>query len=178
MADRAFDTSDDFDDEWILDGAPEDEDPLGESELAAELRAKEDERTQLEAAQQERLKGEQQATEEQGRVARRDVRVDVRFPMRLRIDGMGPPAPGRTRDLSATGFGFSTRFDLEKEVTGKVTLELPEWTFQKEFIVRFLKPIVAGSRVGAQFVDLTDDERDRLARVVFNVQREQLRSGG
>jgi hypothetical protein len=86
----------------------------------------------------------------------------------------GREAPGRTRDVSATGIGFSTRLPVELEQRGEVTVEFDGWRFTKAFIVRFVKPILAGSQVGVQFDELTQEEREKLVKQVFDVQRAQL----
>ena len=107
-----------------------------------------------------------------GRQRRQNVRVDVQLPMTLRMAGR--EAPGRTRDVSATGIGFSTRLPVELDQRGEVTVEFDGWRFAKAFIVKFVKPILAGSQVGVQFEELTQEERERLVKQVFDVQRAQL----
>ncbi|MCW2921909.1 MAG: PilZ domain [Thermoleophilia bacterium] len=107
-----------------------------------------------------------------GRQRRQNVRVDVQLPIMLRMAGR--EAPGRTRDVSATGIGFSTRLPVELDQRGEVTVEFDGWRFAKAFIVKFVKPILAGSQVGVQFDELTQEERERLVKQVFDVQRAQL----
>ncbi len=107
-----------------------------------------------------------------GRQRRQNVRVDVQLPITLRLSGR--EAPGRTRDVSATGVGFSTRLPVELDQRGEVTVEFSDWRFTKAFIVKFAKPILAGSQVGVQFDELTQEERERLVKQVFDVQRSQL----
>lgn len=116
--------------------------------------------------------------DEAGRQRRQNVRVDVQLPIQLSMSGR--TAPGRTRDMSATGIGFSTRLPVEIDQRGEVTVTFEDWQINKSFTVRFVKPILAGYQVGAQFEDLTQDERERLVKEVFDVQRRQLRgmSGG
>lgn len=109
-----------------------------------------------------------------GRQRRQNVRVDVQLPIMLRMAGR--EAPGRTRDVSATGIGFSTRLPVELDQRGDVTVEFDGWRFTKTFIVKFVKPILAGSQVGVQFEELTQEERERLVKQVFDVQRSQLQS--
>ncbi|MCW2950549.1 MAG: hypothetical protein JWN41_1562, partial [Thermoleophilia bacterium] len=41
---------------------------------------------------------------------------------------------------------------------------------------RFMKPILAGKVIGAQFERLSEEERERLVKQVFDVQRAQLRN--
>lgn len=112
--------------------------------------------------------------DEFGRQKRQNVRVDVQLPITLRL--AGHQAPGRTRDVSATGIGFSTRLPIELEQRGEVTVEFNDWRFRKSFVVKFVKPILAGSQVGVQFEELTQEERERLVKQVFDVQRAQLQS--
>jgi c-di-GMP-binding flagellar brake protein YcgR len=107
-----------------------------------------------------------------GRQRRQNVRVDVQLPIMLRLAGR--EAPGRTRDVSATGIGFSTRLPVELDQRGEVTVEFDGWRFTKAFIVKFAKPILAGSQVGVQFDELSQEERERLVKQVFDVQRSQL----
>ncbi len=107
-----------------------------------------------------------------GRQRRQNVRVDVQLPIMLRMAGR--EALGRTRDVSATGIGFSTRLPVELDQRGEVTVEFDGWRFTKAFIVKFAKPILAGSQVGVQFDELTQEERERLVKQVFDVQRSQL----
>lgn len=110
--------------------------------------------------------------DEAGRARRQNVRVDVQLPMVLRMSGR--EAPGRTSDVSATGIGFSTRLPVELDQRGEVTVEFNGWRFRKAFIVKFVKPILAGAKVGVQFEELTQDEGERLVKQVFDVQRAQL----
>jgi len=127
-----------------------------------------------EAARLEQLKAEQQEEEAAlGRQRRQNVRVDVQLPITIRMSGR--EAPGRTRDVSATGIGFSTRLPVELDQRGEVTVEFDGWRFRKAFIVRFCKPILAGTQLGVQFDELTEEERERLVRQVFDIQRAQLR---
>jgi c-di-GMP-binding flagellar brake protein YcgR len=107
-----------------------------------------------------------------GRQKRQNVRVDVQLPITLRLGGR--EVPGRTRDVSATGIGFSTRLPIELEQRGEVVVEFADWRFRKAFIVKFVRPILAGSQVGVQFDELTQEERERLVKQVFDVQRAQL----
>lgn len=109
-----------------------------------------------------------------GRQRRQNVRVDVQLPISLRLAGRD--AMGRTRDVSATGIGFSTRLPVELDQRGEVTVEFDGWRFSKAFIVKFVKPILAGSQVGVQFDELTQEERERLVKQVFDVQRSQLQN--
>ena len=110
--------------------------------------------------------------DEAGRQRRQNVRVDVQLPMVLRMSGR--EAPGRTRDVSATGIGFSTRLPVELDQRGDVTVEFNGWRFRKKFIVKFVKPILAGSQIGVQFEELTVEEGEKLVKQVFDVQRAQL----
>lgn len=110
--------------------------------------------------------------DELGRQRRENVRVEVQLPLTIRIGGR--ETTGRTRDMSATGVGFATREHVELNDRGEVTIEFDDWTFTKAFIVRFVKPILAGHQVGVQFDQLTADERERLVKLVFDVQRKQL----
>lgn len=113
--------------------------------------------------------------DEEGRRRRQNVRVSVKYPITIHVSGH-PGTKGRTRDLSATGVGFSTRLPLELEAKGIVTVHFPTWDFSKEFVVRFMRPILAGKQVGAQFSDLTEDEREKVVKEVFAVQRAQLQA--
>lgn len=112
---------------------------------------------------------------ELGRQRRQNVRVDVKYPVTISIGNIHDVML-RTRDISATGCGFSTRLPMEIDMVGDLRLEFPDWDFRKGFVVRFVKPILAGTQVGVQFIDLTEDERERLVKEVFDVQREQLQS--
>ncbi|MCW2960161.1 MAG: PilZ domain [Thermoleophilia bacterium] len=108
-----------------------------------------------------------------GRQRRQNVRVDVQLPITLRIAGRESAA--RSRDVSATGVGFSTRLPLEMNQRGEVTIDFGNWRFTKPFAVKFMKPILAGAQVGAQFEELSPEERESLVKQVFDVQRSQLR---
>ncbi|MCW2974490.1 MAG: PilZ domain, partial [Thermoleophilia bacterium] len=116
-----------------------------------------------------------QEDEALGRQRRENVRVHVQIPLTIRMSGRD--APGRTRDVSATGVGFSTRLPVEMDQRGEVTIEFGDWNFTKAVVIRFIKPILAGNVIGAQFEKLSDDERERLVKRVFDVQRDQLKSG-
>ncbi|MCW2925767.1 MAG: PilZ domain [Thermoleophilia bacterium] len=110
--------------------------------------------------------------DEIGRQRRQNVRVEVQLPITLYIKGR--EAPGRTRDVSATGIGFSTRLPIGIDERGEVLVEFDGWRFRKAFIVRFARPILAGAQVGVQFDELTQEEREKLVKQVFDVQRAQL----
>lgn len=130
------------------------------------------------AAEEQRLEQLQDAEgaegDQMGRQRRQNVRIEVQYPITLLLAGR--QTTGRTRDMSATGVGFSTRLPVEMDEAGEVTIDFPEWQFTKPFVIRFMRPILAGCQVGAQFVDLTEDERERLVKEVFDVQRAQLQS--
>ena len=110
--------------------------------------------------------------DELGRQKRQNVRVSVQLPITLTVAGREVPA--RTRDVSATGIGFSTRLPVEHDQRGEVVVEFNGWRFRKAFIIKFVKPILAGSMVGVQFDELTQEERERLVKQVFDLQRAQL----
>ena len=114
------------------------------------------------------------ADDEVGRSRRQNVRVSVQVPITLTLGGRKVPA--RTRDVSATGVGFSTRIAVAVDDRGEVLVNFATWQIQKSFIVRFARPILAGYHVGVQFDDLTQDERERLVKEVFDLQRAQLQS--
>jgi len=140
--------------------------PGGARERLERKRAEEQQRI-------EQLRAEQQAEEaELGRQRRQNVRVDVQLPITIYMSGR--EAQGRTRDVSATGIGFSTRLPVELDQRGEVTIEFDGWRFRKPFVVRFCKPILAGTQLGVQFDELTQDERERLVKQVFDIQRAQL----
>ena len=111
--------------------------------------------------------------DELGRQRRQNVRVNVKYPITVIVQGY-PVSHARSRDLSATGVGFATRMPLGVDTTGSVTVRFPDWEFTKEFVVRFVKPVLAGRIVGVQFDELTEDERERVVKEVFAVQRAQL----
>ncbi len=110
--------------------------------------------------------------DEIGRQKRQNVRVSVQLPITLTLGGR--EAPARTRDVSATGIGFSTRLPVEHDQRGEVVVEFDGWRFRKAFIIKFVKPILAGSMVGVQFDELSQEERERLVKQVFDLQRAQL----
>ncbi len=105
---------------------------------------------------------------------RENVRVNIKIPVTIQIPGYAPVL-NRTRDLSATGFGFATRLPLEVDMRGRVTIPFSSWTFTSGFIVRFCRPILAGKQVGAEFEDLTEDSYRELVKEVFAVQRGQMK---
>jgi hypothetical protein len=111
---------------------------------------------------------------EAARQRRENVRINIRCPVTIRIDGH-EPMRSRARDMSATGVGFSTRLPLDIDSVGRVTIHFDGWTFSKEFVVRFCRPIIAGKHIGAEFNQLTQDEHERIVKQVFSVQREELR---
>ncbi|MCW2926680.1 MAG: PilZ domain [Thermoleophilia bacterium] len=130
----------------------------------------EQERADLEDADN----GDSSSEDEAGRQRRQNVRVDVQLPITLTFAGR--TVPGRTRDVSATGIGFSTRLPIGLDQRGDVIVEFDGWKFNKPFVVRFVKAILAGWQVGVQFDELTQDERERLVKQVFDVQRAQLQA--
>jgi c-di-GMP-binding flagellar brake protein YcgR len=162
---------------------PADDPPSEDVDTPAELPAAlndEDarlERSQRDAAERiELIQSEaDQEDEALGRQRRQNVRVDVHIPLTIRMSGRD--APGRTRDVSATGVGFSTRLPVEMDQRGEVTIEFDDgWNFTKAVVIRFIKPILAGNVIGAQFEKLSADERERLVKQVFDVQRRQLKT--
>jgi hypothetical protein len=123
----------------------------------------------------ERIREDQQHQEDEaGRQRRQNVRVDVQLPIMLHLGGR--EAPSRTRDISATGIGFSTRLPVELDQRGDVTIEFDGWHFRKAFVIRFMKPILAGHQVGVQFEELSQEEREKLVKQVFDLQRAQLQT--
>lgn len=162
------------DDEFVAAGdstpiPPLERDPDLREELDLPEGSPEDHLQRIEEMQAE-LDEEDEAL---GRQRRQNVRVDVQIPITIRMSGRD--APGRTRDVSATGVGFSTRLPVELDQRGEVTIEFGTWQFTKAVVIRFIKPILAGNVIGAQFERLSDDERERLVKQVFDVQRAQLR---
>jgi hypothetical protein len=135
------------------------------------------ERQRIEEDENERMRQAEMAEimDKEGRQRRQNVRVMVQYPITVRVEGH-PDTPARSRDLSATGIGFATRLPLELEVAGTVTVHFPEWNFTKEFVTRFVKPILAGRQVGVQFSELSDEEHERVVKEVFAVQRSQLQA--
>lgn len=151
-------------------GAPADEHPYEISDDVRLQRKRADEQERIERIRHDQLSGE----DESGKQRRQNVRVDVQLPITLRMSGR--EAPGRTRDVSATGIGFSTRLPVKLDQRGDVTVEFEGWRFDKSFVVRFVKPILAGYQVGVQFEELTQEEREKLVKQVFDVQRAQLQN--
>lgn len=166
------------DDDWLLDAKPEVSAP-GTGLSSDEMERLEREQQDREGRERKRLEAERreqrELEEELGRQRRQNVRVNVQYPVTINASGH-PATAARTRDISATGVGFATRISLEVESEGTITIEFPDWTFTKEFVVRFAKPIIAGTQVGAEYVALTPDERERLVKEVFAVQRHQIKS--
>ena len=161
--DRSFD---------LEDVSPETE-SVGENLSPEDLARIEAEREEAKNREHEARREVEKQLDEEGRQRRQNVRVNVHYPITLHATGF-PTVKARCRDLSATGVGFATRLPLENEAAGTVTIHFPEWNFTKEFVVRFVKPILAGKQCGAQFRELTEDERERLVKEVFAVQRSQL----
>jgi hypothetical protein len=178
---KADEPSDDSDlppviDDWSLDATPETSTPGDalSAEDAERLQAQNFAKDNAEMERLEQERREQQEMEEElGRQRRQNVRVTVQYPVTINATGH-PSTPARTRDISATGIGFATRLSMEPNSAGTITVQFPDWTFTKEFVVRFAKPIIAGTQVGAEYVELTADERERLVKEVFAVQRQQI----
>jgi len=125
--------------------------------------------------QRERERELEKRMEDDGRQRRENVRVTVKMPITVQVAGY-PDTQARSRDLSATGVGFATRLPLEREMRGSVTVHFPGMDFSKPFVVRFVKPILAGRQVGVQYDELTDDEHESVVKQVFAVQRSQLQA--
>jgi hypothetical protein len=150
----------------IADDPPVQDDPDDEFVGAEPLGADDDSNSSAEAeAEEEKL----------ARQKRENVRVDVQLPLVIRMQGREIQA--RTRDVSATGIGFSTRLPIELEQQVEVEIKFDGWTFVKQIVIRFMKPLLAGTMCGGQFDALSEEERERLVKQVFDVQREQLRAG-
>lgn len=147
--------------------APDELDPDTERKLAR--KAEYEQQLQAKLRQQE-----DDRSDEAGRQQRQNVRVDVRIPFEIEL--AGTMVDVRTRDLSATGIGFVTRLPVELETEGVAHIDFGSWRFEQQFVCKFVKPLLAGWQVGAQFCDLEEDQRERLVREVFDIQRAQLRN--
>lgn len=158
----------------VEDAAP-DASSLGESMDPADAERMRRERDEQDAREAEARRAYEQELEEAGRQRRQNVRVMVKLPVTLRVKGY-PDIEARTRDLSATGTGFATRIPMEVDQRGHVTVHFAGWSFTKEFVVKFVKPILAGRQVGVAFAELTEDEHQRVVKEVFAIQREQLQA--
>lgn len=101
---------------------------------------------------------------------REDVRVNVHLPLQLRVSGY-PAQDIRTRDLSGTGVGFATRLPVEMNQRASVTIMFDGWEFRSDVEIKFVKPIIAGVQVGAQFVDLVESDYERIVKIVFEYQQ-------
>jgi c-di-GMP-binding flagellar brake protein YcgR len=165
-----MDAADDVPSIEEADDIPAIDEPGGDSVDERLERKRADEQARIELIRQE----QQQQDDEAGRQRRQNVRVDVQLPVTLRMGGR--EAPARTRDVSATGIGFSTRLPVEFDMRGECTIEFDGWHFRKAFVIRFIKPILAGHQVGVQFEELTQEEREKLVKQVFDLQRAQLQT--
>lgn len=108
---------------------------------------------------------------------RANVRVRLRRPLTV-YQGLGEErvvVPGRMRDLSVRGMNFASRLELRQGDRAMVDLEFDDWTFRVRLIVRFAKPIVAGTQVGCEFTDLTLADGERISAELYRLNAERAR---
>lgn len=117
------------------------------------------------------------------RVQRRQyVRVPAFFPVAYRSvtrQGLSDEKKAEMQDLSGGGMKFQAREAVESKALLYVRLGLPTGELQTPARVCRVNKVDGVNRweVSVEFYDITERERDRIIRCVFDLQREMRRKG-
>jgi len=117
------------------------------------------------------------------RIQRRNfVRVEAFYPIVFRTvtrDGLSDPKQGHLLDLSGGGLRFQTAVKLQNGDLLDMRLELPMETIHSSGRVCRVEPIEDTDRyaISVTFNDITERERDRVVRCVFELQRVMRKKG-
>lgn len=104
---------------------------------------------------------------------RANLRVPARLPTTIKVgDGAGVMA-ATMRNVSTKGANIATRAQLREGDRAMLDIEFDDWTFRTRVLVRHAKPIVAGSQLGCEFVELSAADVERVVDSVFAIQRER-----
>lgn len=110
---------------------------------------------------------------------RRNLRVRMRLPITVYLNNeAGTLTQGGTlRDMSIRGMNFCSRLELALGDRATVDVEFEYWTFRVSLVVRFAKPIVAGTQVGCEFCDLSIADGERIAAELERVKASRSSAG-
>ncbi|OLN33486.1 flagellar brake protein [Desulfosporosinus metallidurans] len=117
------------------------------------------------------------------KVQRRNfVRVPAFYPITFRTvtrEGLSDLYKGTMLDLSGGGMRFSTKERVENKSLLYVQLTLPIGEIQSPVRVCRAEQIEDSNRysVSVQFHEISERERDRIIRCVFDIQREMRKKG-
>ncbi|HUX47532.1 MAG TPA: PilZ domain-containing protein [Desulfosporosinus sp.] len=117
------------------------------------------------------------------KVQRRDyVRVPAYYPVSFRSvtkEGLSDLQKGTLLDLSGGGMRFSTKDLVENESLLYVLLTLPKGDLKTPARVCRVEKIEDSKhyRVSVEFHDISERERDRIIRCVFDIQRAMRKKG-
>ena len=110
------------------------------------------------------------------------VRVPAFYAIEFRTvtrEGLSDLNKGTMLDLSGGGMRFSTKVRVENKSLLYVQLTLPIGEIQSPVRVCRAEQLEDGKRynVSVQFHDISERERDRIIRCVFDIQREMRKKG-
>lgn len=117
------------------------------------------------------------------RVQRRNyVRVPAFYPITYQVvekTGLGDVKKGNMLDLSGGGMRFQAREKLDKGTILYAYLELPSGTLGTPGRVCRVEPIEDTKyfSVSVDFYQISERDRDRIIRCVFNIQRDLRKKG-
>jgi len=109
-------------------------------------------------------------------------RVSARYPLTYQTvirREYGDPYKATMLDLSGGGMRFLTEEPLNKKVLIYVQVALPNGDLRIQAQVRRVEKTEDGKRyvVSVEFDDITERERDRIIRCVFDIQRAMRKKG-
>lgn len=113
------------------------------------------------------------------------VRLEVNLSVRFRVvdgDNRGPIEEGMTIDISAGGILFSTQADIKagQKIEMELQLSDKESFFSQAHAIRVFergKHEKNSVRVAIEYDDISESQRDRIFRFIFEKQREWIQKG-
>jgi c-di-GMP-binding flagellar brake protein YcgR len=117
------------------------------------------------------------------RVQRRNfVRVAAYYPVSFQVverTGLSNMLKGNMLDLSGGGMRFQTSEKIEKDALIYTFFQLPTGEIKTPARVCRVEPIedTRKSSVSVEFYQISDRERNRITRCVFDIQREMRKKG-
>ena len=107
-------------------------------------------------------------------VQRRDaVRVEFRAPV-ARLDGQHFEG-GQTLDISAKGLRFAGLMRLQVDDIALLSIELPDCPADPLKVRGRVRHVDEDERMGIEFLDVSEQQQERIMHIVFEQQRVALR---
>lgn len=117
------------------------------------------------------------------KVQRRNyVRIPAFYPVTFRMvtrEGLSEPCKGNMLDLSGGGMRFQTNERVENRALLYANLQLPNGEIQTPVRVCRVEKIEETNRfsVSVEFYEISERDRDRIIRCVFDLQRAMRKKG-